>query len=697
MSGTVQQPQSLADAVQFLPGVGPRRAKVFAKLGVETVGDLLEYLPFRHECHEQRCVENLEEGIVATVTGQIERISSRRGRRGATVSAMLLDNTGTCRLSWFNAGWMRDRLARGMVVRATGKVTAYEDLAQLVNPRIEVLGEDAELADDSAPAEFEGVYPATAELSSRMIGRIISTNLDRMLSGVQECHAPEHLSRRNLAPRGWALSVIHRPRDPVDVEAARHRLAYDELLLMQLAVTMARRRHREGPAAQAMQCRAAIDERIRRRFPFQLTSAQDRAIAAIMTDLGTARPMNRLLQGDVGCGKTVVALYAALATVANRCQVALMAPTELLAEQHYRSITRYMKGSRVRHALLVGRLRAAKRRETLTRIANGELDIVVGTHALIQKDVRFDRLGLVVVDEQHRFGVRQRATIRSKGPAPHYLVMTATPIPRTLAMTVFGDLDVTTIDELPPGRSKVTTRIAGPHEHPSTWQFVLSRLARGEQAFVVYPLIDESDKLAFRAATTEYDRLQKEVFTGHTVGLLHGRMTSEERDAGMEDFVSRKTSVLVATTVIEVGIDVPNATCMVIEHAERYGLSQLHQLRGRIGRGRLPGHCFLLTDSAGGEWNERLRSLAETTDGFRIAEEDLRLRGPGEMLGTRQHGLPDLRVADLVRDVELLRQAQQDADEIVRADPSLRETRHAALRGLLISRYRGRLNLLTVG
>ncbi|MFH1419252.1 MAG: ATP-dependent DNA helicase RecG [Planctomycetota bacterium] len=693
----MQQQQSLADAVQYLPGVGPRRAQILAKLGVATVGDLLEYLPFRHECHQQRSIEDLEEGLVATVTGRINRVSSQLGRRGATVSATLLDNTGTCRLSWFNAGWMRDRLARGMVVRATGKVTAYEDLAQLVNPRIEVLGEDAGPADDSAPAEFEGVYPATAELSSRMIGRIISANLDRMLSGVQECHAPEHLSKRKLAPRRWALSVIHRPRKPDDVEAARRRLAYDELLLMQLAVTLARLRHREGPAAQAMRCRAAIDERIRRRFPFKLTSGQDRAIAEIMADLGTTRPMNRLLQGDVGCGKTVVALYAALATVANRCQVALMAPTELLAEQHYRSITQYLKGSRVRHALLVGGLRAAKRREILAGIAGGALDIVVGTHALIQKDVRFDRLGLVVVDEQHRFGVRQRATIRSKGPAPHYLVMTATPIPRTLAMTVFGDLDVTTIDELPPGRSKITTRVAGPREHQSTWRFVLSRVARGEQAFVVYPLIDESDKMAFRAATTEYRRLQEEVFTGHAVGLLHGRLSAEERDAGMRDFVSGKTAALVATTVIEVGIDVPNATCMVIEHAERYGLSQLHQLRGRIGRGRLAGHCFLLTDSAGGESNERLRALVETTDGFRIAEEDLRLRGPGEMLGTRQHGLPDLRVADLVRDAGLLRLAQQDAGEIVRADPSLGDARHGVLRGMLISRYRGRLSLLNVG
>jgi ATP-dependent DNA helicase RecG len=399
----------------------------------------------------------------------------------------------------------------------------------------------------------------------------------------------------------------------------------------------------------------------------------------------------------VGCGKTVVALYAALVTVANRCQAAIMAPTELLAEQHYRSIDKYLADSRVRYALLVGRLGAKERRDMVAQIENGEVDLVVGTHALIQEDVCFQRLSLVVVDEQHRFGVRQRATIRSKGPSPHYLVMTATPIPRTLAMTVFGDLDVTTIDDLPPGRAPIQTRVVGDANSKEVWRFVCSRLDQGEQAYVVYPLIDESDKLEVKAATTECQRLSKQVFPGRSVGLLHGRLKPEERDAVMADFVAGRVDVLVATTVVEVGIDVPNATCMVIEHAERYGLSQLHQLRGRIGRGSRPGYCMLMTDSINGETTQRLSVLAATTDGFKIAEEDLRLRGPGEMMGTRQHGLPELRVANLVSDIDLLRMAQQDAGRIVQQDPQLRRPEQAVLRSLLMQKYRDTIELLDVG
>lgn len=687
----------LTDAVQYLPGVGPHRAQALAKLGIATVGDLLEYLPIRHERHEERTVENLDLGMIATVVGELRSVSSRWGRQGTTISAKLADNTGTCSLCWFNAGWMRGRLERGMILRATGRVVEFRDRPQLVNPRYEVLGPDAEPVDESAPPRFEGVYPASAEIPSRAIGRIIAANLDGLLPLVQEFCPSDVLERHGLRPRRWALSVIHRPRQEEEVEQARRRLAYDELLLMQLAVSLSRHNRRAGPPAQALACSEEIDRRIRRRFPFALTAAQDAAVHCILADLSQTRPMNRLLQGDVGCGKTVVALYAALVAVAHRFQAAIMAPTELLAEQHFRAVGRYLANSRVRFKLLVGGLPARERADALRRIEAGDLDIVVGTHALIQQDVRFARLGLVIVDEQHRFGVRQRADIRSKGPAPHYLVMTATPIPRTLAMTVFGDLDVTTIDELPPGRAGIQTRLAGPQRHKSAWQFVRSRLAAGEQAYVVYPLIDESDKLELRAAATEYRRLSESVFEGFAVGLLHGRMKPAEREQVMADFVAGRTAVLVSTTVIEVGIDVPNATCMVIEHADRFGLSQLHQLRGRVGRGAKGGYCWLLTDSPRGEDNERLAVLVETTDGFRIADEDLRLRGPGEMLGTRQHGLPELHVADLLRDTDLLRMAQQDAGEIVGVDPQLRHASHQLLRALLLSKYKDAITLLDVG
>ena len=687
----------LTDDIQYLRGVGPKRAIDLRKLGIGAIGDLLEYFPSRHERQESRTIENLDEGTTATVVGRITSVRRQRGRRGISVSATLVDNTGRCSLYWFNASWMSDRIHQGMTVRATGKVREYRESPQLVNPKITTLDDDAAPVDESEPDRFEGVYPATAAISSQAISKLITTNLDTMLEQVEEWYPSEHLQTRKLPPRRWALDVMHRPTNERDVEPARRRLAYDELLLMQLATLLVRHHRRQNMTARPLNLTEEIDLRIRRRFPFSLTQAQDRAVSEVVDDLTQTRPMNRMLQGDVGCGKTVVALYAALVAVANKAQVAIMAPTELLAEQHAHSIARYLAKSRVKHDLLVGGLRATDRRNLLEGIETGALDIVVGTHALIQNDVRFSRLGLVVVDEQHRFGVRQRAMIRSKGPAPHYLVMTATPIPRTLAMTVFGDLDVTTIDELPPGRSRVQTQVIGPAEQEETWRFVRQRLEQGEQAYVVYPIIDESDKLELRAATTEFQRLSEAVFPVHQVGLLHGRMKRDEREAVMRDFVAGELDVLVATTVIEVGIDVPNATCMVVENAERYGLSQLHQLRGRIGRGRRQGFCFLMTGSDNATNNERLGVLASTTDGFKIAEEDLRLRGPGEMLGTRQHGLPELRVADLIQDGELLRFAQRDAGDLIRKDTQLRRPEHRMLRHMLMAKHGQTLKFLDVG
>lgn len=688
---------SLSDSVQFLPGVGPRRAELLAKVGIRTIRDLIEYFPSRHERQESRLIENLEFGMVATIIGRIAAVSTRRGRQGPTVSATLIDNTGRCNLTWFRAGWMADRIQRGATVRATGRVTEYHQLAQLVNPKLEILGDEATPVDESSPARLEPVYPATLELPSRVIAKLIGDNLSRLLPLVTEYFDHAYLTERNLAVRRWAVQTMHRPQRDTDLSVARRRIAYDELLGMQLAVTMARRRIRTDAKSHPLQCSAEVDHRIRRRFGFALTRAQDRAIREIVTDLNRPRPMQRLLQGDVGCGKTVVALYAALVAIANRKQTALMAPTDLLARQHFESTRRFLAESKVRYALLTGRMSAAERREIHAKIESGSLDLVIGTHALIQDAVHFKDLGLVIVDEQHRFGVRQRATIRSKGLDPHYLIMTATPIPRTLAMTVFGDLDVTTIDQMPPGRVPVSTRVCLPLEAAAAWDFVRSRLAVGEQAYVVYPLVDESDKSELRAATTEFDRLSAREFANWRVGLIHGRLDSEDRDAVMRDFVAGQIHVLVSTTVIEVGIDVPQATCMIIEHSERYGLSQLHQLRGRVGRGGGRGYCFLMTDSAAGADNARLAVLARTTDGFKIAEEDLRLRGPGELLGTRQHGLPDLRVADLIRDGELLRMAQRDAAEIIRRDPALASNRNVGLREMLSERYSDVVGSLSAG
>lgn len=692
-------PRRLEDPVQFLPGVGPRRGEAIARLGVRTVGDLLLYFPFRHERHEQRLIINLEPGIVATIVGQITarrggESGFARGRGPAqAVRATITDNTGRCSVIWFNAPYVRDRIQPGAIVRLTGKVGEFGGLPQLVNPKVDLLDESAAPADESAPARLEPVYPASAELSSAAIAKLIRANLSALLPLVEEW-LPESLrSRRRLGPRRESIEHMHRPTIEADVQAARRRLAYDELLALQLAVQVSRQRRASRHEARALPLTEMIDDRIRRRLPFALTAGQAAAVREIAADLGRDRPMNRLLQGDVGCGKTVVAIYATMIAVANRAQVAIMAPTELLAEQLHQHVERYLAGSRVRRALLIGGLPQRERREVLARIADGSLDVVVGTQALLEPDVAFERLGLVIVDEQHRFGVRQRALMRRKGPDPHTLVMSATPIPRTLAMTVFGDLDVTTIRGLPPGRTPITTRVVVPRQLDAVWQFVRSRIRAGEQVYVVYPIVEDSETLPLRAATSEFRRLAGGVFAGLPIGLLHGRMKPEEKDAVMADFAAGRTSVLVATTVIEVGIDVPNATVIVIQHANRYGLSQLHQLRGRVGRGARPGLCLLLADSEAEAQNARLSVLVQTTDGFKIAEEDLRLRGPGELLGTRQHGLPELRAADLVNDLDLLRQAQEDAAAMLRQDPELRDPCVAAIRRELAARYSDRMGL----
>ncbi len=688
------RPLSADDPVQFLPGVGPRRAAMFEKLGVRTVADLLEYFPIRHQRVEARTIEDLEPGQVATVVGRITRVR-QGGRRGA-FTAGVLDNTGRCSAAWFNAPYIADRLAPGAVVRLTGRVGEFGGQPQLVNPRLERLDDDAEPITSGGDARLEPVYPAAAELNSTAIARIIARSLDRMLTTAIDPLPKRLLVLRDLPPRRLALAHMHRPGREGEHAEARRRLAYDELLAMQLVVLSVRKRRRAGEA-RPLPATPRIDERIRRRLPFRLTPGQDAAVRDIARDMARTRPMHRLLQGDVGSGKTLVAIYAALAAIANGAQVAVMAPTELLAEQLHRNVERYLEGSRVRRGLLTGSVGAARRRGLHALIRAGELDLVVGTQALIQREVEFARLGLVIIDEQHRFGVRQRMTIRCKGPSPHYLVMTATPIPRTLAMTVFGDLDVTTIRGMPPGRAPVRTSIVPPDRIDEAWARVRERVSAGEQAYIVYPLVEESDRVELRAATVEHRRLAEQVFPGLPVGLVHGRMRREEKERVMADFAAGRAPILVATTVIEVGIDVPAATVMVVEHANRYGLSQLHQLRGRVGRGNRPGWCILIPDRAAVADAERLQALTRTADGFKIAEADLRLRGPGELIGTRQHGLPELRVADLIGDTRLLEDARRDAESILEADPALTSPEHQSLRNWLRRRFGDRLELAATG
>jgi len=682
--------------VQFVRGVGPRRAAEFAALGVRTVGELIEFFPFRHELQpKSQPIGTLELDTVATVVGELQRIRQKGSPLRRMITARVVDGTGWCRVRWFNSSFLADRLHAGLVVRVTGKVDVYDDQACFTNPKLRLIDDDEDpFAEDRD--RYVPVYPGTAALPGKQIANVVERVLDDAVQAVVD-FLPEPLrTRRSLPPRRTAILRHHKPTCPDDVAVARRRLAYDELLLCQLAVQLSRRRLLSGPRARGIIVTDEIDRRIRQRFPFKLTAGQDQAVAQILADLARSEPMNRLLQADVGAGKTAVAVFAALASIANRCQVALLAPTEVLAAQHRTKIERYLHDSRVRMGYLVGSTPRAKRTELLGALRVGQVDFLIGTHALIERDVRFPSLGLVIIDEQHKFGVAQRARLREKGTAPHTLVLTATPIPRTLAMTVFGDLDVSTIHGVLPNRQPVVTRLIAAEQIDEAWEFVRSRLAAGEQAFVVYPLVEESEALPLKAARAEAQHLAQSVLSGFRVDLLHGRMRTGEKAAVMERFRAGDVQVLVATTVIEVGIDVPNATVMVIQHAERYGLSQLHQLRGRIGRGSKQSFCLLIAESAGESAYARLRVLCETGDGFRVAEEDLRLRGPGELMGTRQHGIPAFKVADLVADFDLLEQARDDAAEILRRDGALAHPEHIRLKDEVARRYADTLELIDV-
>jgi len=678
---------------QFLKGVGPRRAPLLARLGIATARDLLYHVPRRYvDASVVTPIAELEPGMEATVLGRVVSQGVLPTRSGLRVfQAIVRDRSGPIECAWPGQPYLERVIRPGDLLLLTGKVRFYH--GRQLQPREYVIlarqGEDVEARGMILP-----VYPATEGLSQRQLRRLIADNVEDLLRQVAEEEVlPEDVRRRyGLPSLPEALRALHQPQSRSDIEQGRRRLAFEELFFLQLLHAIARRQWQEAEGGLAMPPRGTLLRSFVEGLPFGLTRAQKRVAREILADMAAPRRMNRLLQGDVGAGKTVVAAMAMLRALENERQAAFMAPTELLAEQHARTLQRLLGALPVRVELLTGRTPPARRRRLLAELEAGTPMIVVGTHALIQEGVRFGGLGLAVIDEQHRFGVRQRQALREHSTRPDVLVMSATPIPRTLALTFYGDLDLSILDERPPGRRLVRTVLRPLAARPRVYAFVRDEVRRGRQAYLVYPLVEESEALAVESATEAYERLRREAFADLAVGLLHGQMPGEAKDAVMREFVEGRLQVLVATTVIEVGIDVPNATVMVIEHAERFGLSQLHQLRGRVGRGGEQSYCIVLSDAA--EAAERLRIFAQTDDGFVLAREDLRLRGWGDLVGERQAGLPSLRFADLERDEALLEAARREAAALLAADPELE--RHPALRQALEARYGDRLPLVRV-
>jgi len=694
---TPEPAHGLAAPLQYVKGVGPQRAKLLGRLGLDTVEDALFHLPARHEDRSQLIpFRSITPGEARTATGIVAGVSPPpRGRPRVPLQVLLRDPTGFLKAVWFNQPYLERVFKRGQRLIVHGKVAPYgSGPLQMQVKDYEIV---EECPDDTLHAgRLVPVYSLTRGLTQRPMRSLIKRLVDDHADLVDE-PLPEALrTRRRLQPLSSALKAGHFPESDAERAAARRRLVFDDFFLFQLGLAI--RRQREGrQRGLSMNPPGSLWRQLLGSLPYALTPAQERVWREIRADMAQAYPMNRLLQGDVGSGKTIVATLAILTAIEAGYQAAFMAPTEILAEQHLLTLRRLLEPLQVRVALLTNAIRSKARESLLAATGGGTIGCVVGTHALVQEGVRFKRLGLCVVDEQHRFGVAQRATLRGKGERPDVLVMTATPIPRSLALTLYGDLDVSVLDELPPGRKPVVTVARPEAKRRRIYEFLGAEIATGRQAYVVCPLVEESEASDLRAATEMAARLQRDVFPQLRVGLLHGRMSFPDKERVMREFTAGSLHILVSTTVIEVGIDVPNASVMLVEHAERFGLSQLHQLRGRVGRGPWKSYCILLGAAASGEAKRRIAAMTRTNDGFEIAEVDLSVRGPGDFFGTRQSGLPEFRVADLVRDGAVLEEARQDALALIARDPKLLQPEHRVLRAALLARWRGKLDLASVG
>jgi ATP-dependent DNA helicase RecG len=685
-----QSALSLKSPVTAVKGMGTARARRLERLGVYTIEDLIYFFPRRYDDFSRlRTIDQLQYGEEVTIVGIIQEAINQKTRKGIHLTRVgIYDGTGTIEAVWFNQPYLVRQLRSGRRIVVSGRVDQYLGRLTFQSPQWEPWKDKLVHTGRLVP-----VYALTEGLSARHLRSLIQSVVEHWAPQVSDCLPSSLRQAYDLADVSTAICQIHFPDDWDALANARHRLCFEEFLLVQLGVLKQRVSWQERPGRPMVVDRTVLDAFVNA-LPFTLTAAQQRVVGEITNDLQRPCPMSRLLQGDVGSGKTVVALAAMLVAVANGMQAVIMAPTEILAEQHHRTLTMILDKvagkvsvpdgtaqrllSQLRVGLLVGSLSQAEKDERRRQIAAGELDVVVGTHALIQEGVTFRDFGLAVIDEQHRFGVAQRAALRQKGHNPHVLVMSATPIPRTLALTIYGDLDISTLDELPPHRQEITTKWLAPLERERAYAFLRGQIEKGRQAFIICPLVEESERVEAKAAVSEYKRLQDEVFPDLRLGLLHGRMSSADKEDVMTRFRQGEYDVLVTTPVVEVGIDVPNASVMLVEGADRFGLAQLHQFRGRVGRGEHQSYCLLLAETPSFEGEQRLRIIETTQDGFLLAEEDLKMRGPGEFFGTRQSGLPDLRVARL-GDVRVLEQARRAAVDLFREDSTLSQPEHQLL------------------
>jgi ATP-dependent DNA helicase RecG len=694
----MQAKDLLKQNVQYLKGVGPQRAKQLSRLGITTISDLLYYLPRRYEDRREIVfIKNVEPEKVYTIKGKIKRHGIWKSKKGMLIYEMVVsDGTGNIHAVWYNQPYLKKYFRIGEDIILYGKAEKFKNL-QITHPDYEILKEEEDSLDAANMGRIVPIYPLTQDVTQKYLRSLVNKTLEGSANLLKEV-IPTHVRARcRLADAKFAVNNIHFPVNFESLKMAERRLSFEEFFIFETALALIKKEREKYSVGVRHEIGEQLFEDFKNMLPFELTKEQVEAIKSIEKDMKSSRPMNRLLEGEVGSGKTVVAMYALLLTIKNGFQGAVMVPTEILAQQHHLTLGEFFAPLGINVKLLIGSMAGDEKEEAKKELKEGKANIIVGTHSLIQEDISFDKVGLLVIDEQHKFGVSQRAILRKKDVKADVLIMTATPIPRTLALTVYGDLDLSEIRELPEGRQAISTYWVEEERKDKVYKFVKEEILNSRQAYIVCPRIEETGKSDLASAKNVYEHLSKEVFPEFKLALIHGRMKIGEKDKIMKDFKRNKINILVSTTVVEVGIDIPNATVMVIENADRFGLAQLHQLRGRIGRSGYKSYCILISNPESDEAKRRLEAFEQLQSGFELAEEDFSIRGPGQMLGTKQHGLPEIKFGDIIEDKAILELARKEAFELVENDNGLKDERNRNLREVIIERYKGKTGFLKVG